>query len=161
MMKSINYFSLLQIEESFFMDIDLLTRNYIKQQALVHKEETKSSINIADLNLAYTTLKDDILRAEYLLLIRGVVIDDASTKHLLSEDRLEYFWQCNNFLFSIDGDHDKLQELNKIMQDDYENISHKFNASLMEKNPESAIVSLSELKYLKRILSGIKQKLNQ
>lgn len=79
-----NYFQLLGIEQSFKIDQEFLYQNYLKLQQILHPDKllTKSNAEkliameyISKLNNAYEILKDDKRRAEYLLYLNGIIIN--------------------------------------------------------------------------------------
>ena len=82
---SLNFFTLLQLPEAFEIDLEKLDQNYQNIQKEIHPDrfaasddETKleSIKKTAQANNAYQTLKSPIRRAEYLLLLEGIHIDD-------------------------------------------------------------------------------------
>jgi molecular chaperone HscB len=82
---SVNFFSLLQLPEAFVIDLEKLDQNYQAIQKEIHPDRFASSDDEAKLesikktaqaNDAYQTLKSPIRRAEYLLHLLGINIDD-------------------------------------------------------------------------------------
>ena len=82
---SLNFFTLLQLPETFEIDLEKLDQNYQNIQKEIHpdrfaasNDEAKSESikKTAQANNAYQTLKSPIRRAEYLLLLEGIHIDD-------------------------------------------------------------------------------------
>lgn len=79
-----NYFNLLSVARNFDLDKNQLHSNYIALQHLLHPDKyinkTKSEKLLAieytsKLNKAYQTLNDDKSRAEYLLFLEGIIIN--------------------------------------------------------------------------------------
>lgn len=79
-----NYFALLSMTHSFEIDKNQLYTNYIALQQLLHPDKyankTKAEKLLAleytsKLNKAYQALNDDKSRAEYLLSLEGIVIN--------------------------------------------------------------------------------------
>jgi len=94
MEKSSNYFTLFAIPVSFDVDLAGLTQRYLKLQKAVHpdkfsnapeQERLFSVQQTAQLNDAYDTLKKPLLRAQYLLQINGVDLDDEKNTIMDSE----------------------------------------------------------------------------
>ena len=82
---SLNFFTLLQLPETFVIDLKKLDQNYQSIQKEIHPdrfasladEEKKASIKkTAEVNDAYQTLKSPIRRAEYLLHLHDINIHD-------------------------------------------------------------------------------------
>jgi Fe-S protein assembly co-chaperone HscB len=86
-----NYFELLNIPQQFEIDKEQLYKNYIKLQQLFHPDKLVNKSNAekilgleyaANINNIYQILNDDKRRAEYLLLLRGIIVntDDNNIK---------------------------------------------------------------------------------
>jgi molecular chaperone HscB len=82
---SLNFFKLLQLPETFVIDLEKLDQNYQTLQKEIHPDRFASSGNEAKLesvkktaqaNDAYHTLKSPIRRAEYLLHLQGINMHD-------------------------------------------------------------------------------------
>ena len=82
---SLNFFTLLQLPETFEIDLEKLDQNYQNIQKEIHPDRFASSNDelrlesikkTAQANNAYQTLKSPIRRAEYLLFLKGIYIDD-------------------------------------------------------------------------------------
>ena len=82
---SLNFFTLLQLPETFVIDLEKLDQNYQNIQKEIHPDRFATSDDqtklesikkTAQANNAYQTLKSPIRRAEYLLLLEGIHIDD-------------------------------------------------------------------------------------
>jgi molecular chaperone HscB len=81
---SSNYFDLLGIRQDFDIDKDDLHHNYIKLQQLLHPDKSINKSNSekilameksAHINEVYNILNDDKKRAEYLLLLKDIIIN--------------------------------------------------------------------------------------
>jgi molecular chaperone HscB len=79
-----NFFELLNIKPDFEIDQDLLDQNYLKLQQILHPDKltTKSNAEklmameyVTKLNHAYKTLKNNKTRAEYLLSLNNIIIN--------------------------------------------------------------------------------------
>lgn len=71
-----NYFVLFNLSVDFRCDITQLTKNYLMLQKQHHPDIAKKHEISEHLNYAYQILKDDIKRAEYILEINKVNIED-------------------------------------------------------------------------------------
>lgn len=83
-----NYFELFEIPQRFDVDIAELSNRYRELQKTVHPDKFANAgeqqkllaiSKTAQVNDGYQTLKDPIRRAEHMLLLRGVDIDNEST----------------------------------------------------------------------------------
>ena len=86
---SLNFFTLLQLPETFVIDLEKLDQNYQTIQKEIHPDrfasfgdeaKLESVKKTAQANDAYQTLKSPIRRAEYLLLLQGINIHDEKYK---------------------------------------------------------------------------------
>jgi molecular chaperone HscB len=114
-----NFFELLAIELKFQIDKEKLYQNYLKLQQLFHPDKSANKSNSerllsveysVKLNEAYQTLNDDKKRAEYLLSLVGITINQEE----------------NN---SISPDPHMLNEILEISEE-----PEKYNISNMQKN---------------------------
>ena len=80
-----NYFQLFEIEQSVFIDFNILEEKYLELQKEFHpdkyvnasEQEKRLSIQITSyINEAYNTLKNDYLKSVYLLKIEGYEFED-------------------------------------------------------------------------------------
>ncbi len=106
-----NFFILLNIPQEFEIDFERLEKNYVKLQQLFHpdkqvnktKAEKLFALELAaKINKAYGVLKDDKKRAEYLLSLHGIIINQEEGNNIdpdksmlleileISEDPLGY-----------------------------------------------------------------------
>jgi molecular chaperone HscB len=83
-----NYFELFEIPQRFDVDVAELANRYRELQKAVHPDKFANAgeqqkllaiSKTAQVNDGYQTLKDPIRRAEHMLLLRGVDIDNEST----------------------------------------------------------------------------------
>ena len=86
-----NFFELLNIKQSFEIDQEDLYNHYIKLQSLLHPDKLNSksraekiiAIEAASkLNEAYYILKDDKKRAEYLLFLNNIIINQETDNNI-------------------------------------------------------------------------------
>lgn len=119
-----NHFELLNLEKRYDVDPALLRKQYLLEQALHHPDRASSDLTRIEnldismqLNEAYKILKDDYMRAEYLLTILGQKFDDRLLRDALTALELEELIEAHEELDLIDEVID-LQHLknNKILK---------------------------------------------
>jgi molecular chaperone HscB len=119
-----NHFELLNLEKRYDVDPALLRKQYLLKQALHHPDRASSDLTRIEnldismqLNEAYKILKDDYMRAEYLLTILGQKFDDRLLRDALTALELEELIEAHEELDLIDEVID-LQHLknNKILK---------------------------------------------
>jgi molecular chaperone HscB len=131
----VNYFKLLQIEEKFSIDLKALDTNYFSLQKTIHTDNlsTENPSLAIDINKAYTVLKDDLLRAEYMLLLNRVDISDPANRHRIPaediEKILDEFEQVNN-QNDIKALENKLDNKKREMQE----LINSLNVAFINKN---------------------------
>jgi molecular chaperone HscB len=156
----VNYFKLLQIEEKFSIDLKALDTNYFSLQKTIHTDNlsTENPSLAIDINKAYTVLKDDLLRAEYMLLLNRVDISDPANRHRIPaediEKILDEFEQVNN-QNDIKALENKLDNKKREMQE----LINSLNVAFINKNICLALDLTIKLKYLANTINNIKTKL--
>lgn len=98
-----NYFTFLNVPESFEIDLKALEKNYFSAQRQYHpdrfvgkpdSERLVAAQRSADINAAYKTLKEPLSRAQYLLKLQGVVVgtekDTVKPSHALLTEVMEW-----------------------------------------------------------------------
>lgn len=80
-----NYFTVFALPQTYEVDTSVLHRAYIQLQQRYHPDRFARATDAqkleamqrsADANTAYMTLKDPLLRAEYMLGLQGIVLGD-------------------------------------------------------------------------------------
>ena len=91
-----NYFELFDIEQNYIIDQTRLRKQYLALQEKYHPDKAKDELqrhkNAAYsmfANEAFKVLKDDYLRAEYILKTKGEILDNDKLKSVLSAAQLE------------------------------------------------------------------------
>ena len=133
-----NYFELFGINRSFLVDQDQLDLMYFKK----HHDK---NIDISYINNAYKILKDDLLRAEYLLECAGV----SQLPHLTPEN-LEHFLELNEKIENKDIFLVHLQE-------DMQMLKTELADYFQKNNLDAASQLVSQLKYLDRVIKNAKK----
>jgi len=89
-----NYFELFDLPASYELDVSELSNRYRKLQAAVHPDKFANASDLekrlsmqqsALINEAYQTLKNPLLRARYMLQLKGVDLSNESSANMDSE----------------------------------------------------------------------------
>lgn len=162
-----DYFELLNIEKKYDLDLQILEQQYFKMQIKYHPDKARSQVekqrNLTisiDLNKAYTILKDSLTRAEYLLLLNGINIENLAIRKTLSETQLNDLWHQLETLENTD-DLEMLEKIcdQKISEKDQiiTSITNAFNAGDLKQVLNNTI----RLKYLSNLISNVKLKIKE
>jgi len=156
-----DYFELLSIERKYDIDLKKLDQQYIAMQIKHHpdrsidKVQKQQNLSISiDINKAYNTLKDDAKRAEYILSLNGLKLDDPSIRTNISALELQNIW---NELEILENTQDliilenlynqKTIEKNKLITD----LKRVFEQNKLQ----DALDTTIKLKYLNNLIDNI------
>ena len=160
-----NYFQLLNIKEGYDVDFDQLHQQYLSLQIIHHPDNItadnkKNNLSISiDLNNAYKILKDEVLRAEYLLSLYNIDINADNLRTRLSTIELQNIWQ----------ELEKVEEISdyKILELEYQHqqrikaeILLNLTKAFADKQWFLAVNLTIRLKYLVNLINNIKLKIN-
>lgn len=144
-----NFFDLLGLKQEFDIDKQKLEQNYIKLQELLHPdkftnkssgERNMSLIYTTYLNNAYDALKDDQKRAQYLLSLHGIIINQEENNNVsLDSDSLEEIFEISEARENYN------LELLK------ENCFTDFRSYYTKEDFAKAAISIIKLQYLKKL----------
>jgi molecular chaperone HscB len=118
-------FALLGLPCAFDIDQSVLHRAYIQQQQKFHPdrfarasdtEKLAAMQTSADANQAYTTLKDPLLRIEYLLGLQGIVLGDRPDAVKASQALLIESMEMREALFEVQTPDDIAKLRDKAQQ---------------------------------------------
>ncbi|WP_375333678.1 Fe-S protein assembly co-chaperone HscB [Candidatus Tisiphia endosymbiont of Xenochironomus xenolabis] len=160
-----NYFELLDIEKKYDIDLPILDRQYFAMQLKYHPDRTSSNTekqkNLAisiELNKAYAMLKDDLARAEYLLLLNNIVLDDLKVRQGISKEQLNVVWSELEFVETTE-DLTKLEHMlnNKILEK--QQLTKSLTTAFQNQNMQDAVDSTIRFKYLKNLINNIQLKI--
>jgi molecular chaperone HscB len=157
-----NYFELLSIEKRYDIDLGFLNKQYLAMQVQYHPDITSGKshdISIAsDLSRAYSILKDDFKRAEYMLLLAGVSLDDSQAYIVLSDLELEHIWNDREILEYTEDKSD----LEKMMQNklaEKNTLITKLTEAFVNEDFKAALYQTVLLKYINNFLENIERKI--
>lgn len=171
-----NYFELLAIEKSYNVDLKILNQQYFAMQGKFHPDKARSheekqrnlSISI-ELNKAYAVLKDDLQRAEYLLFLSNINLDDQSIKQTVPKAQLSLIWdeleiieETNELNLLEQIYNNKLLEQKaeiKLLNEAFPRYSYQEGCHLEDKNVADIINITIRLKYLKTLIDRLKLKI--
>ncbi|WP_425360027.1 MULTISPECIES: Fe-S protein assembly co-chaperone HscB [unclassified Candidatus Tisiphia] len=160
-----NYFELLGIEKKYDIELSDLDRQYFAMQLKYHPDRTNSNTekqkNLAisiELNKAYSTLKDDLARAEYLLLLNNIVLDDLTVRQGISKEQLNVVWSELEFVETTE-DLTKLEHMlnNKILEK--QQLTKSLTTAFQNQNMQDVVDSTIRFKYLKNLINNIQLKI--
>lgn len=160
-----NYFNLLNLEETFAIDVDELYRNYIKLQQFSHpdkllnKSHTEKMILLeinSNLNKAYQVLKDDKARAEYLLSLKNILVNQEENNIDADPIMLSEILELNEEV--IEADATSLAVINKRLILDIQECWENFKNHYSKEEYELAGHSMIKLQYLNKISDQLKSK---
>ncbi len=163
-----DYFDLLQIEKGFSINLEILEGNYLHLQTKYHPDQADDSVqrvkflNIsANLNAAYKTLANDFARAQYLLLLNGLSLEDVKSIGAYSaflQQILEETLEKNEFLQNID-DQAQLLAFLESQKCSREELLTKMHRAFIDANMQNFLLYTYQMKYLDKIVSAAQQKL--
>ena len=160
-----NYFQLFNIEVSFDVDIQQLSSSYQTLQKTVHPDkfahasEQEQRIAVqksAHINDVYQTLKNPLLRAEYMLVERGVDMPNEQhsfqdTSFLMRQMDLREMLEDVRHSGDVDA---ALLEVQRVLSTEYLQLSQLMRAQITENNAASnsaACDNLRKLKYYQKL----------
>ncbi len=160
-----NYFKLLDIEQRYDIDLSHLDQQYFFMQSKYHpdkgKNQAENNFNLAtsiDLNKAYSTLKDDLTRAEYLLMLNNVSLDEPSARQSLPQVQLSTIW---NELELVENS-EELSTLTNLLDakiDEQKSLIASLTKAFKDNDINEALKITTAFKYLKTLISNIKLKI--
>lgn len=161
-----NFFELFNINESFNINQKNLKAQYLQMQIRYHPDKAKSEdekVNFlkisALINEAYKTLSNDLTRAEYILKIHDIDLEDRN-KVKVNKDILLQALEYREFLEEADSENEISKLRNKItevQQIIIKEISELFEIKEFQKGAEKVI----ELKYNFKLIEDINNKLSK
>lgn len=157
-----NYFEIFNLPTDFVVDKNLLEHKYLQLQQQFHPDQN----NVEDLNFsiilnnAYVTLNDDFLRAQYLLLLKNIDINDDENSIKPTQPTLEYILQLQEDI-ACGYDLSKLNILYQDIQNEIANLLENFSKYYLKNDLNFSTQLLIKAKYLTKSLSDIKNQKNK
>ncbi|WP_019029440.1 co-chaperone HscB [Colwellia piezophila] len=155
-----NYFQLFGIEASFDVDLQNLSSNYQTLQKAVHPDkfahasEQEQRIAVqksAHINDAYQTIKQPLLRADYILVQRGV--DMPNEQHSFSDTGfLMHQMELREMLEDVKSASDvdaALLEVQRVLSSEYLQLTQLMRVQISENNSASNSAACDNLRKLK------------
>lgn len=162
----ISYFALLDIEQKYDIDLNTLNIQYFAMQLKYHPDkaqniqEKQNNLAISiDLNKAYQMLKDDLLRAEHLLLLNNIHLNESYVRQGMKAEQLNDIW-CD---LELVENTQELLELENILAKkvvEQKQLLHSLTDAFKKQNMQSALDFTIKLKYLKNVINSIQLKIN-
>ena len=152
-----NYFQLFELPVDFDIDLVALENHYFAKQNMFHPDRyINSAAEMKDeamkqsilLNDGYNTLKDDYKRAECLLSIAGINIDESDK--LVAPETLMEIMDLQEQL--IDMDLEQRNSLVKGLHEKIKSLYSQFNLLYKQSNLEDAHQVLLKIKYYSKII---------
>ena len=160
-----NYFDLLGLKQSYNIDINELKNAYFDLQLSYHpdrsinEEDRKSRASISvDLNKAYSIIKNDLSRAEYLLSLYNISLNDINEQTLLSKLELSLIWEEMERIEEL-KDSASLIQLYNLKRTARDSKLLSLTEAFNNHNLTLAINITVELKYLNSIINAIELKI--
>jgi molecular chaperone HscB len=169
---SCNFFELLKIPVSYDVDLDTVQHEYRELQKKVHPDNYASSDDrdkrlsmqiTSHVNEALHTLKDDVLRAAYMLSLKGIDInlDNETTRDMaFLMEQLE----LRERLESIRDEADPLESLDSMsekVKQSVEKIKKQFVQSYDDDQLDDAREALRKLQFTNKLKLEINKSLEQ
>ncbi|WP_341764004.1 Fe-S protein assembly co-chaperone HscB [Candidatus Tisiphia endosymbiont of Beris chalybata] len=162
----ISYFKLLDIEQKYDIDLNTLNVQYFAMQLKYHPDKTKliqeKQHNLAmsiDLNKAYQVLKDDLMRAEHLLLLNNIHLNETQIRQRMTEAQLNDIW-LNLELVENTQELSQLKYIleNKMLKQ--QQFIQSLTVAFRNHDMQSALDFTIQLKYLRNLINSIQLKIN-
>ncbi|MFM6972957.1 MAG: Fe-S protein assembly co-chaperone HscB [Alphaproteobacteria bacterium] len=154
----INHFFNLNLAENFVIDLNILEKNYLELQQKFHPDQSLSDLekSIA-LNESYKILSNPISRAEHLLELKNIFINDDENSLRPSLETLnevielqEKIENCQNLA--------ELSPLKNLLLEKIDESFLQFINNFNIKNFAKSAQDIMKIKYFKKTLELIKNK---
>ncbi len=161
-----NYFELFDIEQNYIIDQTRLRKQYLALQEKYHPDKAKDDLQRHKnaeysmfANEAFKVLKDDYLRAEYILKTKGETLDDDKLKSVLSTAQLEEILEEYESIESFSCNLSSLYVIKKDKIATCEKLVHDIGIAFSENNIKQALDLTVRLKYLTNLVNNVKLKI--
>lgn len=161
-----NFFELFEVPVSYHVDLDVVHREYMDIQKQVHPDNYASDSaerkrismqQTSRVNEAYNTLKDDVMRAAYMLTLKGVDINlsNETTKDM---DFLMQQMQTRERLENIRDEQDPLSALDDMARQvkaTTQTLAAAFSTAFDDDELEQARECVRKLQFMKKAKNEI------
>ena len=152
------------IPVSFYVDLSELTSRYLKLQKVLHPDKFASNTEqqklysvqqTAELNNAYETLKNPLLRARYLMGLNGIVLDDEQntimdSRFLMQQMELrEALNTAKTENASSDAVESILDQIDELSNTQFQNLKKQF--ALAQPDYEAVADSVRKLQFFSKL----------
>ncbi|AWH90228.1 Fe-S protein assembly co-chaperone HscB [Buchnera aphidicola (Melanaphis sacchari)] len=162
-----DYFSLFNLKKKFKIDKELLTQNFYKLQLKFHpdlfisKSEHEKKIVLKKsikINQGYTTLKDSLSRALYLLSLNGLKISQEKISFYNQDFLKKYFsfYEELDFLTKNTVDKEKIKIYLKKIQKKIKSYEDIIEVEFNKKNWDKFIQAVIKLRFFKNMQTRLK-----
>lgn len=158
-----NYFERFEIKRSYDIDFDELENQYFALQSRYHPDlvasldEKQRYANIVmELNEGYKILKNDYLRADYLLKLENIDISDSKTNKVPSYI-LEAVWQNSEKLDQLSKS-DDLDLFIEALEDKHDFILKGIAEAFKQEDYKAATIKTMQMKYCQNLMMSAKEK---
>lgn len=163
-----NYFELFGIEQQFDVELDAITLQYRELQKQFHPDKFATAADSeklavvqksAQINDAYTTLKDPVSRAEYLLKLRGLDIQHETQTlqdPMFLMQQMEYRETLED-LSNSDDMYDAIMEFEEQVNAEIDSFKQQLAVCLQQFDNEAAANLIRKLKFMFKLLHELER----
>jgi molecular chaperone HscB len=159
-------FKVLGIDPMFEVDLAALDTAYFARQSLTHPDRfvyhaepmrQAASSQAALLNQAYECVKDPVLRAKALLVLRGVSVPGEEGQTIQDKGVLMEMMELQESLTDAESPRD-LKAIETEIQDRLKLVATSFSAALRDNQPEKGLSLFLRMTYLSKMMGDIKNR---
>lgn len=159
-----HYFQLLDLPEKYVVDKTQLKNKYLEMQIKFHpdkavdeKQRREFLEKSMKLNEAQKILKDDYLRAEYMIKLAGAELNDYTLRKTISTDELEEIMEIHEVIEATEDLH-TLQKIMTQKLQEKDTMVRELGIYFDENNIAKALDLTVRLKYLTNLVRNIELK---
>ena len=163
-----NPFEILGIDPTFEIDLTALDAAYFSRQSLTHPDRfvyrsdpmrQAASSQAALLNQAYECVKNPVLRAKALLILRGIPVGEEG-ESLQDKSVLSEMMDLQESLAEAESPH-ALKAIEEEIQGRFKMIMTSFSAALKDNQSEKGLALFLRMTYLSKMMADIKNRRRQ
>lgn len=158
------YFQLLDLPKKYAVDKTQLKNKYLEMQIKFHPDKAVNEKQRREfleksmkLNEAQKILKDDYLRAEYMLKLAGAELNDHTLREAISTDELEEIMEINEVIEATEDLH-TLQKIMNLKLQEKDTMVRELGIFFDKNNIAKALDLTVRLKYLTNLVRNIELK---